>query len=118
MKSQSLPILYYLKVILQIFLFCGICLLFALLILRSFAPLPLSPDQIKINTLQHLEGLSRQIRQEQAAQRMQAIFPEGACFTLTLYGLSWTNLAKSFPEDSICSVNYPLEMHFYPGHIV
>jgi hypothetical protein len=31
---------------------------------------------------------------------MQKLFPEGACFTNTLYGLAWTNLSNQFPEDS------------------
>jgi hypothetical protein len=99
MKSISIQIFYYLKIILQITAFCVVCFVVVFFILRSFAPLPLSAEHRNINALMHLEGLSKSLRRDHGAQKMQAVFPEGACFTLTLYGLSWTNLAKRFPED-------------------
>lgn len=51
---------------------------------------------------------------------MQKIFPEGACFTLTLYGLAWTNLAHNFPEDryvqkmAVKEASWTLEQYVKP----
>jgi hypothetical protein len=73
----------------------------------------------------HLEGLQKSVREENAAQRMQALFPEGSCFTVTLYGLAWTNLSRSFPADKAlrkraaeeamwCFRQYDLDYVSYP----
>ncbi len=58
-----------------------------------------SLEQRKALALFHLEGLQKAVREEDAARRMQAIFPEGSYFTVTLYGLAWTNLSRAFPDD-------------------
>src|ERR1700752_5166976 len=41
-----------------------------------------------------LPGLQGGVEQGDALHRMQRLFPEGACFTLTLYGISWANVAE------------------------
>lgn len=51
----------------------------------------------KDHVLSHLRGLQHLIEQKQAVEKMQKIFPEGACFTLVIYGLSWSN---AFPHLS------------------
>jgi hypothetical protein len=55
--------------------------------------LPKSPETRNMISIKILTSLKQSIRNENAADKMQEIFPEGACFTLTLYGLSWANLA-------------------------
>ncbi len=49
--------------------------------------------------VRHLMGLREAVRNQDAARRMQELFPEGACFTVTLYGLAWTNLVRNFDVD-------------------
>ena len=41
-----------------------------------------------------LRGLEHDIERGDALHQMQRMFPEGACFTLTLYGVSWANVAE------------------------
>ena len=41
-----------------------------------------------------LRGLEHDVERSDALHRMQRMFPEGACFTLTLYGVSWANVAE------------------------
>lgn len=45
-----------------------------------------------------LRGLQLNLHQRDGAARMQDVFPEGACFTWTLYGLTWSNLLKQHPD--------------------
>jgi hypothetical protein len=40
-----------------------------------------------------LRGLRHNLDTRHADERMQDLFPEGSCFTWTLYGLAWANLA-------------------------
>ena len=80
--------------------FAFVFLVFSLFFARSFAALPTSREGRKQNSLQHLAGLRKSLRQDDGARNMQEIFPEGACFTLTLYGLAWANTARQFPEDA------------------
>jgi len=71
-------------------------ILIANLLMNSISSLPQSPDARKQTALAHLRGLQYHVRDRSAAQRMQKIFPEGGCFTITLYGLAWTNLVLHF----------------------
>ncbi len=62
---------------------------------------PPTTDQSRLKTAtRHLLGLRHAIRSCDAVSRMQAVFPEGACFTITLYGLSWTNLLAHYKPSS------------------
>jgi hypothetical protein len=57
--------------------------------------LPHAIESSPINTqtlLEHIFNLEFAIHKNQAVERMQQIFPEGACFTVTLYGLAWANV--------------------------
>ena len=72
----------------------------AYILVRTTSPLPESVSERKAAALTHLWGLRREVRQRNAAQRMQQVFPEGGCFTITLYGLAWTNLVSHFDVDS------------------
>jgi len=67
-----------------------------------------------------LIGLREAVRNQNAARRMQEMYPEGGCFTITLYGLSWTNLAKNFELDNdlmevvIAETTWALEQYAQP----
>ena len=66
---------------------------------RTTSALPQSVDERRTTAEAHLWGLRHMVRDENAAQSMQKVFPEGGCFTVTLYGLAWTNLAAHFDID-------------------
>ena len=71
-------------------------LILAFLLIRMLSPLPVSPGERKTSAIKHLRGLREAVRNQDAPRRMQELFPEGACFTVTLYALSWTNLINNF----------------------
>jgi hypothetical protein len=62
-----------------------------------------------------LRGLEQDIERGDALQRMQRMFPEGACFTLTMYGVSWANVAEhpagddALKKDAIARLSYAVE---------
>lgn len=60
---------------------------------------PRLPDERLEAATRHLLGLRHAIKDEGAVSRMQQIFPEGGCFMITLYALSWTNLVAHFELD-------------------
>ncbi len=70
--------------------------------------------------ISHLMGLREAVRNQNAAHKMQELFPEGACFTVTLYGLSWTNLVRNFDvekdlrETAIAEATWALEQYEQP----
>ena len=68
----------------------------AVLFVRTLSSLPRSSDDRRSVAIEHLTGLREAVRNQDAARRMQELFPEDACFTVTLYGLSWTNLVRNF----------------------
>jgi hypothetical protein len=88
MTPKTSFVRFYLRLSFQLIIFGFIFLAIGIFFLRSFASLPNSNEKIKQLALQHMVGLKMALRQENGAQRMQRIFPEGACFTLTLYGLA------------------------------
>ena len=76
-------------------------LIISIFCLRSFATLPRTDYQRKNLLVQHLNGLQHGLHYRLAAERMQEIFPEGACFTVTLYALAWCNAAEKYSDDKI-----------------
>jgi hypothetical protein len=67
---------------------------------RSFERLPTgAPDRIAAVRKQ-LDYLGQTLRNGTAISRMDGFFPEGGCFTVTLYALAWTNLADLAPSDA------------------
>ncbi|MCA9425722.1 MAG: hypothetical protein KC994_11640 [Candidatus Omnitrophica bacterium] len=57
-------------------------------------PSEIENDRLDVDrVLAHVHGLKASLHHERAMERMQGIFPEGACFTVTLYGLAWANIA-------------------------
>jgi hypothetical protein len=69
------------------------------LALKLTDKLPESPETRSEIAIKILTSLKQSVRNENAADKMQEIFPEGACFTLTLYGLSWANLAVLYNNE-------------------
>jgi hypothetical protein len=70
-----------------------------LLAVRSF-PSNLEKEAVpKKFLLAHLHGLSRALKEQDAARRMQDFFPEGACFSYSLYGLAWANAVPFLAEE-------------------
>ncbi len=85
--------------IIQSFLTLLLLILFLCLFLVSL-PGEIESASIDVDrVLAHLRGLEYSLREERAARRMQSMFPEGACFTITLYGLAWANLADHLEGD-------------------
>lgn len=60
--------------------------------------LPSTHAEQRRMSLALLTSLRHALHEQDAARRMQELFPEGACFLLTLYGLAWANLAEAAPE--------------------
>lgn len=102
--------------------------------LRTLSPLPgsrvgtkrttIAPSaEHKAAAIKHLKGLREAVRNQDAPRRMQELFPEGACFTVTLYGLGWTNLINNFyiEEDlrqtAIAEATWALSQYEQP-HVV
>ena len=87
------------KISCQTLIFLTVMALLIIFVVRSFGTFPVTRTGRKMVVLEHLTALRDAVRNKNAPARMQKVFPEGACFTLTLYGLAWTNLARNFPED-------------------
>lgn len=93
---------------------------FTFLFVRTFLPLPITPADRLAAATQHLLGLRVALRSENAIPRMQAGFPEGGCFVVTLYALSWTNLLIHHEPNSglralaISEVNWALTQYDTP----
>ena len=87
---------------------------------RTFSSLPKSLDGRRNIAVNHLMGLREAVRNQDAPRKMQELFPEGACFTVTLYGLSWTNLVRNFNvekelrEKAIVEAKWALEQYEQP----
>lgn len=54
---------------------------------------PATEAESRDTAIARLRGLGHDIREKDALGWMQRVFPEGAMFTATLYGLAWTNVA-------------------------
>ncbi len=90
----------FVKLVFQSLLFLGLLVLIPAFFFRTLRPYP--DDRARINLVtQQLAALRVAFRERGAAANMQRFFPEGACFALTLYGLSWANLAKSSPDPAL-----------------
>lgn len=80
----------------------GILLVLAWLLLRgaalSLTALPEAPGERLRVVGGQLAFLEQALRQGGAARDMQRVFPEGASFILTLYGLAAANTAEQLPE--------------------
>ena len=78
------------------------CLVFAVVSfsLRSIVAFPVSGQARNALVRSQLLALEVAIKEKDAAIEMQALFPEGACFTITLYALAWSNLSSQFPQDT------------------
>ena len=100
------------RLILQGIIYFAVVILFLLFFIQAFMPYPLSAEANKNLTYSQLIALRHSLRNENGAERMQAVFPEGACFTYTLYGLAWTNLARQFPADHQLNLEAQTEAHW------
>lgn len=69
--------------------------------------------------LAHLRGLQLALHHKGAAAKMQEIFPEGACFTVSLYGWSQANLAPLLEgaerQEAVAEIRCALEQQQAPG---
>jgi len=83
-----------------IILFVTTALLLTTCVLYSSTPdLSVNKSETSLKVMSILSSLEKMIKHEDASIKMQEIFPEGACFTLTLYGMTWYNIAKYFQSD-------------------
>ena len=76
----------------------------------SFTTLPIGESR-QVDILRRLVFLEHAIKDGTALQTMQYIFPEGACFLVTLYGLTWANLARAYPDDEDLFQKAVAEIH-------
>ncbi len=77
----------------------GLCwLLLGYLFVRTLVRLP-DRQERQVDLKSRLASLTHAIHSRDALPRMQAIFPEGACFTLTLYALAQANLVLHGTPD-------------------
>ncbi len=111
------------RLILRVAIGMSLCLLWAVaafFFVRTFSSLPQSLDERRNIAVKHLMGLREAVRNQDAPRKMQESFPEGACFTVTLYGLSWTNLVRNFDvekelrEKAIVEATWALEQYEQP----
>ena len=97
-----------------------IWLVSGILVVRTISPLPAFPQEQKTTAIKHLFGLREAVRSRDAPRKMQELFPEGACFTITLYALSWTNLLDNYDVDeelrrmAIAETKWALEQYEQP----
>lgn len=61
-----------------------------------------------------LAFVGRAIREERALERMQHLFPEGAAFLATLYGLAWANVGRAARDaaardEAISGIEFALD---------
>ncbi len=91
-----------------------------LLSLRAFSPLPPTDERQSKIVIRTLLSLREQLHNGRALERMQARFPEGACFTLTLYALAWGNVAghpatlDSVRSTALTETGWALEQYNRP----
>jgi hypothetical protein len=64
-----------------------------------------------------LRGLEHDVERGDALQRMQRMFPEGACFTLTLYGVSWANVAEHPAADDALKEEAIARLWYAVAHV-
>ncbi len=64
---------------------------------RALVPLPDEGAGRRARVLAQLRFLHRATAEDGAAERMQGMFPEGACFMHTLPALAWANIAREEP---------------------
>lgn len=64
-----------------------------------------------------LRHLRMEITQQNAAGRMQQLFPEGACFLYSLYGWAWANLATehAYRDEALPEIRRALEGQISPA---
>ncbi len=91
---------FYIKALLQSLILFTIFVFLIIFIYRSFGTLPENSAQHKKVVTESLNFLKHSLRENNGAQKMQELFPEGSCFTITLYGLAWTNISRKFPGDN------------------
>ncbi len=77
---------------------------------------PPRDDSVRLNEVRaQLSFLGDALREDRAAERMQRIFPEGACFLATLYGLTWANVARETADPAariraVAEIDYALSL--------
>src|SRR5262245_51367962 len=67
--------------------------------LRAASMPPSTKEAELTEVVRILRGLEHDVERGDALHRMQRMFPEGACFTLTLYGIAWANVAEHPAAD-------------------
>lgn len=88
------------KVIIKLILILAAAVLLTSCIIYYYTPdTDYDKTERSLKVLSILSSLEEMIKHEDAPKKMQEIFPEGACFTLTLYGMAWYNIAKYFQSD-------------------
>lgn len=99
----------------------GMCwLLLSYLFVRTLVQLPQEGHDRNADLESRLASLTYSIRSDNALPRMQGIFPEGSCFTLTLYALALENLVLSGSPDeasrkrAIAEVRWSLDQYSLP----
>ncbi|MDX1973065.1 MAG: hypothetical protein SFY68_11100 [Candidatus Sumerlaeia bacterium] len=97
------------------------CILLVLLIVLLYRSIPTAIEKEafpKELVLSHLRGVGESLHQENAAERMQEIFPEGASFMYTLYGMAWSNalphLSSGERAEGLAELRFVLERQLDP----
>ena len=79
---------------------------------RALTPLPDEGADCRERVLAQLQFLRRATLEEGAAEQMQGVFPEGACFVHTLSALAWANLARAQPSlrpDALAAIRASID---------
>ncbi len=77
----------------------GLLSVAAMLWVGAFGGMESSDADERRLILRQLAFVRGDVDEADGARRMQQLFPEGACFLYTLYGLTWANLARRADAD-------------------
>ena len=66
-----------------------------------FTPSLSNQQQLKASSLKQLEFLSNALHEEKVDVQLQSIYPEGFLFYNLMYGLSWTEIARLYSNDTV-----------------
>lgn len=62
---------------------------------------PAPGDYINVDARKQLHFLKRQLHEEQAAEEMQLLYPEGYVFIYALYALAWCEVVETLPLQGV-----------------
>ncbi len=100
MKKNTRKNQFWLTTSIRVLLFMTAFILLSIFIKNSFTKLPDTKVKQKMLVTSILNNLEKGMHEKSIINFNQRIFPEGSCFSLLLYSVSWSNIAILNQDDT------------------